>query len=59
MPFTIDGVSHLNFGESNKIIYHIDCFDMGKYICERVPLVKWILKKVKKRLHQAVAEARE
>ncbi len=58
-PFTIDGVSHLKFGESNKIIYHRDYFDMGEYIYERVPVVKWFVNKVKKRLHEAVAEARE
>lgn len=58
-PFTIDGVSHLKFGESDKIIYHRDYFDMGEYIYERVPVVKWFVNKVKKRLHKAVAEARE
>lgn len=58
-PFTIDGVSHLKFGESNKIIYHRDYFDMGEYIYERVPVVKWFVNKVKKRLHEAVEEARE
>lgn len=58
-PFTIDGVSHLTFGESDKIIYHRDYFDMGEYIYERVPVVKWFVNKVKKGLHEAVAEARE
>lgn len=58
-PFTIDGVSHLRFGEDNKIVYHRDYFDMGEYIYERVPVVKWFVNKVKKRLHKAVDEARD
>jgi hypothetical protein len=32
---------------------------MGEYIYERVPVVKWFVNKVKKRLHEAVEEARE
>jgi len=58
-PFTIDGVSHLRFGESDKIIYHRDYFDMGEYIYERVPVVKWFVNKVKRSLHKAVEKARE
>lgn len=58
-PFTIDGVSHLKFGESNKIIYHRDYFDMGEYIYERVPVVKWFVNFVKRRMHKAVEKTRE
>lgn len=58
-PFSVDGTSHMKFGEGGKVVYHRDYFDMGAYVYERVPVVKWFVNKVKKRLHMAVAEARE
>ena len=58
--FTVDGVSVITFGgQDGKAVMHRDYFDMGEYIYERVPVVKWFVNKVKKRLHEAVAEARD
>jgi len=57
-PFSVDGTSHIKFGEGGKIVYHRDYFDMGAYVYERVPVVKWFVKFVKKRLHKAVEDAR-
>jgi len=54
-PFSVDGTSLLKFGTDNKVIYHRDYFDMGAYVYERVPVVRWFVKLVKKRLHKAVA----
>lgn len=56
-PFQVDGSSHLKFGESNKVIYHRDYFDMGNYVYERIPVVRWFVSYVKRRLHKAVAKA--
>jgi len=36
--------------QSNKVIYHRDYFDMGAFIYERVPVLSWIITKVKDRL---------
>ena len=58
-PFSVDGTSRMVFGEDDKIVAHRDYFDMGDYVYERVPVVKWFVKLVKRRLHKAVDTARE
>lgn len=58
-PFAVDGTSRLVFGDENKVVYHRDYFDMGTYIYERAPVVRWFVNFVKRRLHKAVEEARE
>lgn len=58
-PFTVDGTSRLVFGENNKVIFHRDYFDMGTYIYERAPVVRWFVNFVKRRLHKAVEETKE
>jgi len=49
-PFTVDGNSIIRFGEGDKVVYHRDYFDMGDFVYERVPVVRCLVKQVKKRL---------
>ena len=58
-PFSVDGTSRMVFGEGNKVVFHRDYFDMGAYIYERAPVIRWFVKFVKRRLHKAVEAARE
>jgi limonene-1,2-epoxide hydrolase len=48
-PFTVPGASVLTF-EGNKVIYHRDYFDLGNMLYERLPVVRSITKRIKKRL---------
>lgn len=49
-PFSVDGNSVIKFDDSGKAIYHRDYFDMGAFIYERLPVVGFVIKKIKKRL---------
>lgn len=47
---TLDGTSIIRFDERNLVVYHRDYFDMGEFIYEKVPVLRWIIGKVKQRL---------
>lgn len=49
-PFSVDGNSVIKFDDSGKAIYHRDYFDMGAFIYERLPVVGFVIKKIRKRL---------
>jgi len=49
-PIEVVGNSLIRFGDEDKVVYHRDYFDMGAMIYEHVPVVGWMVKKVKKRL---------
>jgi len=46
----VDGNSVIQFGESGKVTYHRDYFDMGEFVYEHVPILRWLVNKVKRRL---------
>jgi ketosteroid isomerase-like protein len=48
-PFKIPGASVVTF-QDEKVIYHRDFFDLGDMIYERLPVIRAITKRVKKRL---------
>ena len=48
----VDGNSVIEFNEHNLVIYHRDYFDMGEFIYENVPVLSWIISKVKSRLKE-------
>jgi hypothetical protein len=48
-PFTVDGNSIIKFGANGKAIYHRDYFDMGAFIYERLPVIGFVIKKIKDR----------
>ena len=49
-PFSVDGNSVIKFDENGKAVYHRDYFDMGSFIYERIPVVGFVIKKIKARL---------
>lgn len=51
-PFTVDGNSVIKFDENGKAIYHRDYFDMGEFIYERIPVVGFLVRKIKERLKE-------
>lgn len=50
IPFSVDGNSVIKFDDTGKAIYHRDYFDMGAFIYERLPVIGFVIKKIKKRL---------
>jgi hypothetical protein len=49
-PMTLEGSSYIKFNEQNLVIYHRDYFDMGEFIYEHIPVLNWVLLKIKDRL---------
>lgn len=47
----VEGVTELHT-DGDKIIYHRDFYDMGQMVYEQVPLLKTVVKSIKKRLSQ-------
>lgn len=48
-PFEVEGNSLIRF-KDGKAIYHRDYFDMGAFIYEKIPVVGWMVRKVKSKL---------
>ncbi len=48
--FIVSGSSVLTFSGS-KVMYHRDYFDLGDMVYERLPVLRFVTKKIKKRLH--------
>ncbi len=44
------GNSHIIFNQENLVSYHRDYFDMGEFIYDHVPVLGFVIKKVKERL---------
>ena len=49
-PIVVDGNSVIRFDENGKATYHRDYFDMGAFIYENVPVLGFIVKKIKNRM---------
>lgn len=47
-PITVDGNSVIKF-KDGKAIYHRDYFDMGAFVYENIPVIGFIVKKIKER----------
>lgn len=48
-PFQVEGNSLIRF-KDGKAIYHRDYFDVGAMIYEKIPVVGWMVRKVKSKL---------
>lgn len=46
---TIEGCSELRW-EDNRIVYHRDFFDAGAMLYEHIPLLGWVIRKLKERM---------
>lgn len=49
-PVAIDGVSEVRFDDSGRVIAHIDHWDAASQFYERLPLLGWLIRRVKRRL---------
>jgi hypothetical protein len=49
-PIIVPGSSHIRYNEEGKAIYHRDYFDMGEMVYSHVPIVRGMVKFVKKRM---------
>jgi limonene-1,2-epoxide hydrolase len=48
------GNSFLKFNDAGKVVYHRDYFDMGEFIYQHVPVLRFLVRQVNKRLeHKA------
>lgn len=47
-PVVLDGNSVIRFNADNKAIYHRDYFDMGQFIYEHIPVLKQLIRAIKK-----------
>lgn len=47
--FDVNGISHLKI-EADKIVFHRDYYDLGEMVYERVPVLKHVVKLIKKRM---------
>lgn len=48
---TLDGVTLLK-SDGEKITYHRDFYDIGQMVYEHIPVLSWVIKKIKRRLAQ-------
>lgn len=46
----IEGVSEVTFDEAGKVTAHIDFWDAAGQLYERLPVLGWVLRKVRRRL---------
>jgi hypothetical protein len=49
-PIIVDGNSVIRFDDKGLAIYHRDYFDMGAFIYENVPVVGFVVKKIKEKM---------
>ena len=47
---TMEGNSVIKYNSENKVIYHRDYFDMGEFVYENVPVLKWVINVIKNKL---------
>lgn len=47
---SLAGNSVIYFNEKNLVGYHRDYYDMGEFVYEKVPVLGWVIGKIKKRL---------
>jgi hypothetical protein len=49
-PIKVDGNSVITFDDEGKAIYHRDYFDMGAFVYEHIPMLGFVVKKIKNRM---------
>lgn len=47
--FFVNGISHLSIN-NDKVVYHRDYYDLGEMVYEQVPILKLVIKSIKRRL---------
>jgi steroid delta-isomerase len=49
-PYNIVGMSEVTFAADGRVCRHIDHWDAGRQFYERLPVIGWLLKKIRARL---------
>jgi steroid delta-isomerase len=49
-PWNVSGVTEIRFAEDGKVISHIDYWDAAAQFYERIPVVGWILRFIRRRV---------
>ncbi len=47
---TIDGMSEIRFDDAGRVLEHIDHWDAASQFYERLPVIGWLIRRVKRRL---------
>ncbi len=47
---TVEGNSVLRFNDNGKVVYHRDYFDMGEMVYQHLPIIKFFINRINKRL---------
>lgn len=50
--FTVEGNSVVHFDSNGMAIYHRDYFDMGEFIYERLPVIGFVVRKIRARMSE-------
>ncbi len=49
-PWIIDGITEVRFNDQGKVIEHVDYWDAGHYVYERLPLFGYLIRFLRKRM---------
>jgi hypothetical protein len=49
-PLVIEGMSEIELAPDGRIAAHIDHWDAGRQVYERVPLLGWLLRRIRRRI---------
>ena len=49
-PWTMEGASRVRFAEDGRVAEHIDYWDAAENVYERLPVIGWLLSRVRARL---------
>ena len=49
-PWHFDGTSEVEFAEDGRVAAHIDHWDAARHFYERLPVIGWLLAKIRGRL---------
>lgn len=47
---SFEGVSHVIFGKDGKVVSHVDYWDAASNVYEKIPILGWVLHRIKTRL---------
>lgn len=49
-PYSVDGNSVVKFAPNGQAIYHRDYFDMGAFVYEKIPVIGFVVKKIRENM---------
>lgn len=49
-PWIVDGITEVRFNDQGKVVEHVDYWDAGHYVYERLPLFGYLVRFIRKRM---------